>query len=71
MSVKYRLSKEPGEENIVYRMTEDKTGLKCDMWFRYKKQWGHHPDAYGAFAGFNSSKAISEEEAMKIVNGEN
>lgn len=67
MDVSYRLSTERGEDNIVYRKVEDADGVECEMWYPAKKKWDYHPDAYGAFSGFNSSKKIAEEEAKKIL----
>lgn len=65
----YRISTDY-PKGILYRETSSDTILDYHTWHPKSKKWEQSEEAAGAFVGFEPSKSITEEEALKIVAGE-
>ena len=68
MSVEYRVAKE--WPNILCRCVRNKDSLRDEMWSVVDQAWIPSETACAVNCGFESSRDVSEEEAMRIVNGE-
>lgn len=68
MSVVYRITT-GFPEGILLRETIDEEGLQDEAYDAVTNTWVAAEIAADAFFGVEPSKIISEEEAMKIING--
>ena len=68
MSVEYRVESE--WPNVLCRRIRNDEGLQDEMWSVVDQAWIPSETACAVNCGFESSRDVSEEEAMRIVNGE-
>ena len=69
MNIAYRVQSE--WPNILCRRVYTDDGIRDEMWSAVDDAWIHSETACAINCGFESSRDISEAEAIKIVDGKN
>ena len=67
----YRVSTEDSEEGLVYRQSRWEGNCTFEHWNVPDQKWERSEFACAAFVGFESSRVITEEEAIQIIAKQN